>query len=834
MEQKLQELRTKGTSVLLRANYVNVIKFPNVELTRYNFESFSPRGRKPSKPVRVKIFMEMIKQKIFGNCLPVYDGNDLIYCSTKLPMGNSKEDSKLEVVLPPSEDNNGKPTKFDVKIKNPTKINLKSLQEYINSGKVSDKSENDIQTCMNALNTYLNFKVRTVFLSVGRGIFPPVTDVQRTLLATGEEIKKGFVQSLRIGWDRLLVNVDTSFGIFYPPGNVMDVIASFFWCDKNDLRNGIQDNDRIYLNKLLKGVKIYVLHRGERKRKYTISGITTASADKTTFKQDDKDITVTQYFLNTYKKKLDFGKLPCIVDVKNCYLPLECCEILPDQPFKFTLSDDARAEMIKFTCIKPADRFKTIDGSFRNFFRYDQDEFMKSINMNIDIETKVKVTGRVLPNVSMTFHKSSSPAVQFIEGGRWNLVKRKVLDGQTLINWSVLVLSGDNQHVVGGFMRQLREVLNEKGMNIANDPQIVPWSMQRDIKEGLVQAIKVRADPQKPPQLIIVIMQDRSPLYAEIKRVGETDLGVRTQCVLAKNVRKRQNEQFCVNLGLKINAKLGGRNFSLTPGQMDFISSAPTIVFGADVFHSGRGEMHVPSIAAVCASMDANATLYSGRHSMQVEPRNETIENLEGMVVDLLKAFQAKNKCLPKRVLFYRDGVSEGQFKKILEAEVEGALKRAFKRGYGNNPPKLTFIIVQKRHHTKIHPDSPRDRDKNGNCKPGTVVDTGIVAKHEFDFFLQSHATLQGTGRSAHYRVLRDENGFGADALQLLTNNLCYLNARCTTAISIVTPAFYAHLIANRAKQYLVWDSQASRSSNEEKPTCPAVKKEIENIMYFI
>jgi len=35
-------------------------------------------------------------------------------------------------------------------------------------------------------------------------------------------------------------------------------------------------------------------------------------------------------------------------------------------------------------------------------------------------------------------------------------------------------------------------------------------------------------------------------------------------------------------------------------------------------------------------------------------------------------------------------------------------------------------------------------------------------------------AFLQGTSRPAHYHVLYDENHFSADALQMLTNNLCY------------------------------------------------------------
>jgi eukaryotic translation initiation factor 2C len=71
-------------------------------------------------------------------------------------------------------------------------------------------------------------------------------------------------------------------------------------------------------------------------------------------------------------------------------------------------------------------------------------------------------------------------------------------------------------------------------------------------------------------------MRERSRLYSDIKRTAETDLGVRTQCILSKNLRRQKGvEQLCVNLGLKINAKLGGKNCSLSAGQIDFISSVP-------------------------------------------------------------------------------------------------------------------------------------------------------------------------------------------------------------------------------------------------------------------
>lgn len=57
--------------------------------------------------------------------------------------------------------------------------------------------------------------------------------------------------------------------------------------------------------------------------------------------------------------------------------------------------------------------------------------------------------------------------------------------------------------------------------------------------------------------------------------------------------------------------------------------------------------------------------------------------------------------------------------------------------------PKLTFIIVKKRHNTRFF---ARDSNTGGmiNVQPGTVVDTDIVHPEDFDFYLNSHAALQG------------------------------------------------------------------------------------------
>uniref|UniRef100_A0ACD5YLK2 Uncharacterized protein n=2 Tax=Avena sativa TaxID=4498 RepID=A0ACD5YLK2_AVESA len=127
-----------------------------------------------------------------------------------------------------------------------------------------------------------------------------------------------------------------------------------------------------------------------------------------------------------------------------------------------------------------------------------------------------------------------------------------------------------------------------------------------------------------------------------------------------------------------------------------------------------------------------------------------------------------------------------------------------------NYQPPVTFVVVQKRHHTRLFANNHNDQrsvDRSGNILPGTVVDSKICHPTEFDFYLCSHAGIQGTSRPAHYHVLWDENKFTADGLQTLTNNLCYTYARCTRSVSVVPPAYYAHLAAFRARFYTETDT---------------------------
>jgi eukaryotic translation initiation factor 2C len=69
------------------------------------------------------------------------------------------------------------------------------------------------------------------------------------------------------------------------------------------------------------------------------------------------------------------------------------------------------------------------------------------------------------------------------------------------------------------------------------------------------------------------------------------------------------------------------------------------------------------------------------------------IEGMKDMMVDRLLLYKKKNKALPQRVIFYRDGVSEGQFDLVLKHELP-LIQEAFKKVYGPKDPKPTLSII--------------------------------------------------------------------------------------------------------------------------------------------
>ncbi|KAL2630171.1 hypothetical protein R1flu_014857 [Riccia fluitans] len=506
--------------------------------------------------------------------------------------------------------------------------------------------------------------------------------------------------------------------------------------------------------------------------------------------------------------------LPCLVSgnlERQNYLPMELCDIVPGQRYSRRLNERQVIALLKVTCQRPRDREKDILRTVsRN--RYAADVHAQEFGITIrDTFSLSRVEARVLPAPRLKYYdqKTGRPTnFQPVEG-QWNMIGMKLIDGGVVNHWACINFSC-NVHDADArrFCNDLAETCSKSGMRFSREYLTLVSARPEEMSGALRHVFNQSRTKGKHLELLVAILPDQSNviLYGDIKRICETELGVVSQCCQTKQVHKG-NRQYLANLVLKINAKVGGRNTVLKDAidrRIPVVSDMPTIIFGADVTHPHPGEDSSPSIAAVVASKDwPEVTKYAGLVSAQAH-RQELIQDLFKMAKEHLLSFRTATKQLPRRIIFYRDGVSEGQFHQVLLHELD-SIRKACASIAANYQPPVNFVVVQKRHHTRLFADNHDARstiDRSGNILPGTVVDSKICHPTEFDFYLCSHAGIQGTSRPSHYHVLWDDNKFQADELQQLTYDLCYTYARCTRSVSVVPPAYYAHLAAFRARFY--------------------------------
>ena len=167
------------------------------------------------------------------------------------------------------------------------------------------------------------------------------------------------------------------------------------------------------------------------------------------------------------------------------------------------------------------------------------------------------------------------------------------------------------------------------------------------------------------------------------------------------------------------------------------------MVIGADVTHPASGDnSKKPSIAAVVGSVDHDFYQFNAEIRLQGRAVEE-IKEMENIVHSLLSKFYQKRKQNPEQIIYYRDGVSEGQFPAVLNHELS-AIRRACSKLESGYEPQVTFIIAQKRHKTRLFVENPNNGiGKTKNIPPGTVVDKDITSLSEIDFFLASHEGIK-------------------------------------------------------------------------------------------
>ncbi|KAF9976844.1 Eukaryotic translation initiation factor 2C [Actinomortierella ambigua] len=802
---------TLGRPFRIKSNFFEITNLPQVNVHHYDVVITPDVPPTINRKVFAH-FVEKYQQSELGGVRPVFDGRHNMFTAKRLPFDAKTFEVTLPEAYPSSRGGTSKPPRvFQFKLKKSANINLYELRDFLD-GRAG--LSNNCRTAMMALDVLIRHKPSFLYSNIGRSFYIP--DGSQALNG-GVEVWQGYHQSVRPVLGRMMINIDVAAAVYYQAGPLLNLVIKILGRQGlDDLRRPLVEKDRARLERTLRGLQVQVTHRSDNPRPLKIMRVTSTSARQTMFTKDSVSVDVFTYFERTYGRRLLYPHLPCVTTSKGAAIPIELCSVVPGQPHFRKLNEKQTADMLRFTCKPPHIRANKIREGLR-ILNFHENEYLLDFGVRVANEM-ADVRARQLDPPTISYNPASRDANFIPHNGTWNLRDKKVAAGAVLGSWSAVVFGNERDLPIvaaQGFIRELVVVCQDTGLDVVNKrPPIIYADPHGDIEGTLKQAwLRAGNAVKAPPQLLFCFLPNTGlPLYAEIKRVSDTVIGISTQCVQMSHARNPK-KQYCANVCLKMNVKLGGMNSFLPPAQTPFLSQKPTILFGADVSHPTPGDHVRPSIASLVGSMDAKAAHYAATVRVQTA-RTETIADLGGMVVELLKTFYQTCGQKPERILFYRDGVSDSQFAEILRSEVTSvkAACLALEKTYR---PTITFVVVQKRHRVRFFPIRPQDADKIGNCKAGTVIDTDVVHPSEFDFYLQSHASLQGTSRPTHYHVLYDENNFRADELQDFTYKLCHLYARCTRTVSVVPPAAYAHIVAARARFHAQgedWDEMTNTS----------------------
>ncbi|EPR79492.1 Argonaute protein [Spraguea lophii 42_110] len=786
-----QPIIKAGKEVRVLTNLLKVKEVPDI--TMYNYVlSIEPEVRRGMVGFMVKNVIENYED-IFKGILVGFDGVRMIVTNKKL------KDEVVELVFKIRE----KEYKVIFELKN-----TYMLKDIL------DKSRNDVSShiqCLELLSR--TYQADRFYTEKGKC----AERKNQEPVGKGVEIWTGLIQSFKMMNVGICLNVDLSFIPFFEPIELIELVSNL---------EGRRDLDRMNLprdlcsnlGRTLKGLKMTTTHRKDKNFTFKLHEITSAPADSIDFETETGKMTVAEYFGKQYGR-LKYPNLPCVVVKKGpkfIFFPMEVVKIIPNQKYTKKLSDIQVNNLIKIAAKPPINRFSMIEKKIKEL-QITENENLKSMGLAFDKDF-ISSSAKILPPPKVVFaNKEITP-----EKGGWDLRGVSALTPREVKSWVIISLASRRdvpERMLEDGVRDLIRTSKNFGLLLGNNYKIY-YVDPRDVSPQTLCIGKV-------PLALVVLNTRAAGNYAEIKRIAETvEKFTITQCIFKRNVEKLRNPTFASNIALKINAKLGGVN-SKVVGGMNLIKNVPTILFGADVSHPGIGESIPATLSAVVASMNNDCTEYATSIKMQPE-RQDILYNLKDTVREMLIKWRGINKKVPRRIIFYRDGIAESLFHNVFEKEIQ-AIQEACQSLNKDYKPEINFIIAQKRHSVRFLDDSKAEivgrRGPTGNVVPGTVVEE-ICHPKLFEFYLVSHFALQGTARPVLYQILKNDSNLTSLEYQELTHSLSYVYARATKAVSVCSPVYYAHLAAARAKCYTIPDGEKFEMKE------PA--KLLEDMLYYL
>lgn len=680
-------------------------------------------------------------------------------------------------------------------------------------------------------------------------------------ISEGIVCNKGYSVSARPAEIGLVLNVANTSAPFYDDCKLVDFIKMRYRRVNLSTKMDLAVVAQLKKELMNKQVEALHLNYGTNERphhpKYRIRDISSSSNEMITIadkvKKTTEELSIREYFLKKYKKKLEYPNLPCVID-NGRKIPLELCRLVARQKVVRKLTPEETSKTIERTAMPAIQHFREVERNVKEL--YDNNTKCAGENFGIKLNPQlIEVDGRELPPISM---KAGFNKIVPTGDGQYNVMREKFFKPAVIKKWAVAFLRGQRsppkQDLDGDTRRMFSPwyIQNAAQRGVKVGPVENVFFPEQDIESTGEKEVRMMlksffnyCNSQKFDHVIFILPQNCPDfVYGYLQYLEATEKGsrgadetwTRSSCLKLDNFQRkiirdsRQGSMFISNLWLKYNTKLGGSNFILHPTELNAKHLQPGYLYvSIDVCHPAPGDKLIQSVAAVVGMWNLTGPQgisYCTRMRVQKKENENksTIEHVlevDKMFIEVLRSFKKSKGRVPTHIVLLRDGVSEGQFEIVLNRELS-SINQLLTNIYNKEKQpkaKLSCFVVQKRHKIRFRRRDPiaTKRGDDYNIRPGTVVDKDVTHPTDHSFYIAPHKAIQGTARAAYIYMIYDEINFSQDEAQALIFSLSYLSPRCTKGTSIPTPVNLADRAAERGRNLVIaWNTDNYQKLKDE------------------
>ncbi|XP_070495735.1 uncharacterized protein [Chironomus tepperi] len=747
---------TSGTPVKLTSNYFEIQELPNFQFTQYRVD-FVP-----------ELDIAKIRNAFIGQQKPVlggyiYDGASALYLTKEV----ESDTMKFECIS----HENKQYTLILKKTKN--KISMKSKMGMMLLNVILRRAMGGLELQLLRRNHY-DAKAKIMLNDYKLELWP------------------GYVTSIRIHEDKILLCCEISHKVLRQE-TAYDV---FERCrqESNDVKTAFK-------REIIGSV---VITRYNNKT-YRVDDVDFSKTASSTFDMKGQQKTFVQYYQEQYGIKINQPNQPLLItnpkprDIRGGQNEVIC--LVPELCNTTGLTENMKSNfqlmkaMADYTRMDPKKRVERLM-KFNDRMLSTQ----KSAEIFDQFQTKlqprlVELTGRQLDQETILFGNGKTAKNDYRVDWTNPMKMNEMYANESLQRWGIIFPSRAANDT-RTFLKLLEEVAH--GMRYEMK---APKSIEISDDRVGTYAKELENFVSKDPKFIMVIVPNASAdRYSAIKKITCVNNSIPTQVVVQKTMQPKKGnigsvKSIATKVLIQMNCKLGGCAWMVN------IPIKGLMTVGFDVSRDTSDKKK--SYGAFVASMDLKQSTKFFSSVASHSDGEECSRQIANHMRKALASYMQLHGCLPQRILFYRDGVGEGDIERVHTQEVnqiQEAISTIYRSNVSQNDPSFAFIIVTKRINTRFFTSKGSNHE---NPTSGTVVDSVVTLPERYDFYLISQSVRQGTVSPTSYNVIIDNLGLTPDKIQQLTYKMCHLyyNWSGTTRVPCVLQ--YAQKLGVLVSQFL-------------------------------